>query len=131
MGKFLVQGISRGTIFTFGGEEGAMDVWRARCESGCGVVLLVGMVCERDFRGDVWVSVVGVERDLDCGVVDKWGDTRLPKHAGRDVWACQKHVKVTVKQSHGENKVSVGLCSGAGATERKDPPARIFAFSRG
>ena len=59
-----------------------MDVWRARCEGGTGVVLVVGVVCERVFRGDVRVGVVGVGRDLDCGVVDRRGDTRLDTRDG-------------------------------------------------
>ena len=61
-----------------------MDVWRARCESGCSIVLLVGVICERVFRGDVWVGVVGVGRDLDCGVAI---DTRLDMRAGSSTGA--------------------------------------------
>lgn len=54
-------------------KEGAMDMRRAHCESGCSVVLLVGVVCKRVFRGDMRVGVVGVGRDLDCGVIDRPG----------------------------------------------------------
>jgi hypothetical protein len=59
-----------------------MDMRRAHCESGCGVVLLVGVVCERVFCGDMRVGVVSVGRDLDCGVVDTLGDTHLDTRGG-------------------------------------------------
>jgi hypothetical protein len=59
-------------------------VWPARCEGAFGVVLvLVGEeVCERVFRGDVRVGVVGAGSDLDCGVDERRGDTRLDTRAG-------------------------------------------------
>jgi len=58
-----------------------VDAWRTRC----GVVLVgegVGVVCERVFRGDVRVGVVGVGRELACGVVERRGDTRLDTRDG-------------------------------------------------
>ena len=58
-----------------------VDEWRARCD-GAGVVLRVGVVCERVFRGDVRVGVLGVGRDLDGGVVERRGDTRLDTRGG-------------------------------------------------
>lgn len=52
-----------------------------RCEGVFGVVL-VGEVCERVFRGDVRVGVVGAGSDLDCGVDERRGDTRLDTRGG-------------------------------------------------
>lgn len=56
-------------------------MWPARCEGAFGVVL-GGEVCERVLRGDVRVGVVGVGSDLDCGVDERRGDTRLDTRAG-------------------------------------------------
>ena len=51
-------------------------MWPARCEGAFGVVLvLVGdEACERVFRGDVRVGVVGAGSDLDCRVTTKDGE---------------------------------------------------------
>lgn len=59
-------------------------MWPARCEGAFGVVLLVGEVCdcERVFRGDVRVGVVGAGSDLDCGDDERRGDTRLDTRGG-------------------------------------------------
>jgi hypothetical protein len=45
-------------------------------------VVLVGELCERVFRGDVRVGVVGAGSDLGCGDDEKRGDTRLDTRAG-------------------------------------------------
>lgn len=60
-----------------------MDVWLARCEGvAFGVVLAGELCCERVFRGDVRVGVVGAGSDFDCGVDERRGDTRLDTRAG-------------------------------------------------
>jgi hypothetical protein len=45
-------------------------------------VVLVGEACERVFRGDVRVGVVGAGSNLGCGVDKRWGDTRLDTRSG-------------------------------------------------
>ena len=56
-------------------------MWPALCEGAFGVVL-VGEVCERVFRGDVRVGVVGTGSDLGCGDDERRRDTRLDTRGG-------------------------------------------------
>lgn len=58
--------------------------WPARCEGGAFGVVLAGELCccERVFRGDVRVGVVGAPSDFDCGVDERRGDTRLDTRGG-------------------------------------------------
>jgi hypothetical protein len=56
-------------------------VWPARCEGAFGVAL-VGEVCDRVFRGDVRVGVVGAGSNLECRIDERRGDTRLDTRGG-------------------------------------------------
>lgn len=70
------------------------------------------------------MRVVAVVRGRETRQVAMAECRRSPR--GRDVWGCQK----CVKMNRGENKVSVRSCSGADTivTKRKDPPEQVEPF---